>query len=202
MAKLLIVFAHPAFEKSRVHAALVRHTRNMKGVTFHDLYEEYPDFDIDVQKEQALLLSHDVIVLQHPFYWYSAPALIKQWLDLVLEHGWAYGARGTMLQGKRIFNAISCGGSAEAYAPGGRNRFTIRQLLAPFDQTAFLCGMNYLPPFVIHGTHRLETADIENHAIQYEQLLLLLTNDRLQEQEWRQVIYLNELCPIPESFLS
>ena len=35
-------------------------------MTFHDLYEAYPDFDIDVRREQALLLAHDVIVLPAP----------------------------------------------------------------------------------------------------------------------------------------
>lgn len=197
MARVLILFAHPALEKSRVHAVLLRHTRHLDKVTLHDLYEEYPDFDINVKREQALLLGHDVIIWQHPFYWYSSPAIIKQWEDLVLEHGWAYGAEGRMLTGKRIFNAISCGGSLEAYQPNGRNRFTIRQLLAPFDQTAMLCRMQYMPPFVVPGTHKLKPADIELYALQYEQLVLALVNDRLQENEWRPVDYLNDIIPIP-----
>ena len=66
----------------------------LRGVTFHDLYELYPDFDVQVEQEQELLISHDMIILQHPFYWYSCPPLLKQWIDLVLEHGWAYGKEG------------------------------------------------------------------------------------------------------------
>jgi glutathione-regulated potassium-efflux system ancillary protein KefG len=202
MAKLLILFAHPVLEKSRIQSAMIRHINHLENVTIHDLYEEYPDFDIDVKKEQTLLLQHDIIVWQHPFYWYSAPAIIKQWLDLVLEHGWAYGANGKMLQGKKIFNAVSCGGSREVYSQSGRNRFTIQQYLAPFDQTAILCGMQYLPPFVVHGTHGLEKADIEMYALQFEQLISAFANDRIQETEWRSVTYLNELCPIPETIKS
>ncbi|MBL7743823.1 MAG: NAD(P)H-dependent oxidoreductase [Chitinophagaceae bacterium] len=202
MSKLLVLFAHPALEKSRVHARLLRHVHHLDGLTFHDLYEEYPDFDINVKREQELLLRHDIIVWQHPFYWYSCPAMIKQWEDLVLEHGWAYGKNGNMLAGKKIFNAISSGGSKEAYSPTGRNRFTIPQLLTPFDQTAVLCNMQYLPPFVIHGTHRLAKADIELCAVQYEQLLVALINDRITENEWKKVTYLNELIPIPETVQS
>lgn len=101
MAKVLILFAHPALEKSRIHSSLIRHVKHLHGVNIHDLYEAYPDFDIDVKREQQLLMMHDVIIWQHPFYWYSSPALIKQWLDLVLEHGWAYGGE-TKLQGKKI----------------------------------------------------------------------------------------------------
>ncbi|MBC7949851.1 MAG: NAD(P)H-dependent oxidoreductase [Chitinophagaceae bacterium] len=202
MSKLLLLFAHPAFEKSRVHARLIRHCRHLEGLTFHDLYEAYPDFDIDVKREQKLLLDHDIIIWQHPFYWYSGPALLKQWEDLVLEHGWAYGALGDKLTGKRIFNVISSGGSKEAYTETGRNRYTIRQLLAPFEQTAKLCGMEYLPPYVLHGTHRFSNADIEMHAVQYEQLLVALINDRITPDEWNKCTYLNEINPIPETVQS
>jgi glutathione-regulated potassium-efflux system ancillary protein KefG len=196
MARILILFAHPALEKSRVHTTLLKHIRSVPGITFHDLYQVYPDFDIDVKKEQALLLDHDIIIFQHPFYWYSSPAILKQWQDLVLEHHWAYGRDGRMLEGKWIFNAISSGAKIEAYSNEGRNRFTIHQLLTPFDQTAYLCKMKYLPPFIIDGSFKLTQADIEMKAIQYEQLLLALTNGRISEEEWNSAEYLNELCPV------
>ncbi len=203
MSRILILFAHPALEKSRVHKRMVAHVRHLnQHITFHDLYEAYPDFEIDVAYEQELLLNHDIIIFQHPFYWYSCPAIIKQWLDLVLEHGWAYGSKGKMLTGKRMFNAISCGGTLQAYQKAGRNRFTVRELLSPFDQTAFLCNMTYLPPFAVLGTHRLEPADIELHAVQYEQLLIALCNDRISEDELKPVSFLNELIPLPQTIQS
>ncbi len=146
-----------------------------------------------------MLLNHDIIIWQHPFYWYSSPAIIKQWEDLVLEHGWAYGSNGTKLAGKKILNAITTAGSKDAYTIGGRNRFTIPQLLAPFDQTAYLCKMQYLPPYVLHSTHRYTKGDIDMFAVQYEQLLVALVNDRITEAEWKKVTYLNELSPIPET---
>lgn len=178
MSKILILFAHPALEKSRVHRRLIRNIKSNDTITFRDLYEQYPDFDIDIQREQSLLLEHDIIIWQHPFYWYSAPAMIKQWLDLVLEHGWAYGKNGHMLAGKQVLNVISCGGSKEVYCHEGRNRFTIRELLAPFEQTARLCQMNYLPPFVIHGTHKITPESLEEAGRHYESLLdFLLHND-------------------------
>src|ERR1044071_10222619 len=104
MARVLILFAHPALEKSRVHSRLVHHCKHLECVTFHDLYQSYPEFDIDVKREQSLLLKHDIIIWQHPFYWYSSPPILKQWQDLVLEHGWAYGSGGDKLSGKWIFN--------------------------------------------------------------------------------------------------
>jgi glutathione-regulated potassium-efflux system ancillary protein KefG len=202
MAKVLVLFAHPALEKSRVQMRMLKQIKQLDGVTLHDLYEVYPDFDIDIAREQELLLRHDIIVWQHPLYWYSSPALIKQWLDLVLEHGWAYGENGNKLAGKKAFNAISSGGSKEAYSKMGRSRFSIHDFLAGFNQTATLCNMTYLPPFAVHGTHRLKTADMDLHALQYAQLLTALVHDRISDEEWKSVTYLNELIPIPQSLQS
>ena len=178
-SRVLILFAHPAMERSRVNARLVDEVRSLAGVTFQDLYQSYPDFDVDVSHEQQLLVSHDVIVMQHPFYWYSTPALIKEWEDLVLEHGWAYGKGGTALHGKTLLTAITAGGSEEAYCRKGYNRFTIRELLAPIERTAALCGMTYLPPFVVHGTHALDDAEIARHAADYRRVIEALRDGTL-----------------------
>lgn len=169
--RVLILFAHPAFEKSRVNRRLAAAVRDLEGVTFHDLYEAYPEFDVDVPREQALLVAADTVVLQHPFFWYSTPALVKEWEDLVLEHGWAYGCEGTALQGKRLLSAITTGGREDAYCRDGHNRFTMRELLAPIEQTARLCGMDYLPPFVVHGTHGMTEAEIRGHARDYRRVV-------------------------------
>ena len=86
---VLVLVAHPAMRRSRVNRRLTEAARGLDGVMVNDLYQRYPDFDIDVAREQQLLESHDVVVMQHPFYWYSTPAILKEWQDLVLEHGWA-----------------------------------------------------------------------------------------------------------------
>ena len=102
------------------------------------IYEHYFDFDIDIGREKKLLLGHDIIIFHHPFFWYSTPALIKQWQDLVLEHGWAYGSKGTALVGKKMMNIITTGGSSQAYTKESLNRHTIREFLIPIEQTAKL----------------------------------------------------------------
>ena len=90
---------------------------------------------------------------------------------MVLELGWAYGPGGTRLSGKYVFNVITTGGPQEAYTHEGRHRFTLNELLAPFNQTANLCQMKYLPPFSIQGTHRLTDSEVEHHACRYGQML-------------------------------
>ncbi|WP_395737175.1 NAD(P)H-dependent oxidoreductase [Prosthecobacter sp.] len=196
MASVLVLYAHPAPHKSRINRRLAAAAREVEGVTFRDLYELYPDFLIDVEEEQRLLKEHDIIVLQHPFYWYSAPSLVKEYLDLVLTYGWAYGEGGTALQGKTLIHAISAGGSEEFYCSQGRNRFTIRQLLAPFDQTAFLCGMRYIAPHVIHGANQLaDHESIMPHAQRYARLLRALRDETLPIELAVDSHKINDLIP-------
>jgi glutathione-regulated potassium-efflux system ancillary protein KefG len=192
--KILILFAHPVLERSRVNRRLLEAVEGLPGVTVHDLYERYPTLNIDVEYEQALLLEHDIYVFQHPFYWYSAPAIVKEWQDLVLEHGWAYGREGRQLVGKVTFNAITTGGPASAYRPEGYNRFTIRELLSPYDQTANLCGMRYLAPFVVHAALRLSTdSEVAPHGVAYRAVLEQLREGALDLDRAERAATLNEL---------
>lgn len=177
--KLLVLFAHPKVSGSVVQRAMLAAITGLEHVTIHDLYATYPDFEIDVKREQERLLSHDLIVLQHPFYWYSSPAIIKEWQDLVLENGWAYGPGGTRLAGKFLMSALSTGGSSEAYHPGGRNRFAIEELLVPFNQTAHLCAMAYLRPFVISAGRKMKPEDLTARTEAYRDLIVGLRDGRL-----------------------
>jgi len=169
--RILVLLAHPAHRRSRANAALRAAAKAVEGVTLHDLYETYPDFLIDVDHEQALLLRHDVIVFQHPVYWYSSPAILKEWQDLVLEHGFAYGRAGTALAGKALLSAVTAGGSETSYGPEGMNRHSIAEFLRPFEATARLCRMRWLPPFILHGTHLLDPAELARYAADYRALL-------------------------------
>lgn len=193
MNKILILFAHPAFQKSRINKKMVDAVKNLDGVTFHDLYENYPDFFIDIQREQALLLKHDIIVWHHPFYWYSAPALLKEWMDLVLEHGFAYGVKGHSLDGKKVLSVITTGGRREVYSKEGRNHYTINQFLVPYRQSVNLCRMVYLPPFVVHGSHTIEKQEIDEYAQKYRSTIEMLRDDLISKKNFSNAEYLNDL---------
>lgn len=190
--KILILFAHPKFERSSINSILIKSIPSDSNITFHDLYEKYPDFNIDVDYEKRLLTEHDIIIWQHPFYWYSAPPLLKQWIDLVLEFGWAYGPGGNALEGKIIFNSITSGGQRSAYSKEGHNRFSVKELLAPFDQTAVLCKMTYLPPFAVHGTHRISNEELVLSSILYKNILLRLAKGDFTSENLKNLNYLND----------
>ncbi len=196
MNKILILFAHPAFHKSRINKVLVDAVKNLDGVTFHELYESYPDFFIDIQKEQKLLLDHDIIIWHHPFYWYSAPALLKEWMDLVLEHGFAYGIHGRSLEGKKVLSVISTGGGMDVYSIEGRNKYTINQFLVPYRQSVNLCRMEYLPPFVVHGSHFIEKQKIEEYGRKYRRAVELLRDNKLSDEDLANTEYLNDIIDL------
>ena len=194
MDKVLIIFVHPRLEKSRVNRTLLKYIPKRNNITFHDLYEHYPDFNIDIEHEKKLLTEHKVIVWQHPFYWYSAPALLKQWMDMVLEFEWAYGSNGAALKDKVAMNVVTAGGARESYSRMGYNSYTIKEFLQPFEQTARLCKMIYLPPFTVQSTHRLTDDDLENYANQYDILLQKLSSGSLQYDSLQSLEIINDIC--------
>lgn len=178
--KVLILFAHPSPRRSEVNARMASVAEWLPGVTLVDLYAEYPRLDIDPDAEQQRLLDHDAVIFLHPVYWYSTPAILKEWQDLVLEYGFAYGTGGTALRGKLFLCAVSTAAPEAAYRSEGYNRFTIRQLLAPLEQMANLCGMVYLPPFVLHGARSaIDDNRVEPHLERWDALLDALVHDRI-----------------------
>lgn len=151
LRRLLVIAAHPSIERSEISSHLLPVARAHAQSTLVDLYGEYPDYRIDIDREQRRLREHDVVMFLFPLFWYSTPALLKEWQDLVLEHGFAYGTDGEALKGKLFIAVCSAGGPAAAYAAGGFNQYGLRELLRPLEQTAQLCQMRYLPPFALFG---------------------------------------------------
>lgn len=192
MRRILVLFAHPSLDRSEVNRPLALATSSVDGVTFVDLYADYPDYQVDIDREQARLLQHDVVVFMHPLYWYSTPAILKEWQDLVLEHDFAYGAHGTALHGKVFFNALTAGGSEAAYRAEGYNHFTIRELLYPLEQTAVMCGMLYLPPFALFGARSaVDEGRVDAHVGDWIRVLEALRDDRLDIDAARDLPTLN-----------
>ena len=189
--RILILFAHPALQKSRVNSRLISYVRDIDGVTFHDLYEAYPDFHVHVKREQNLLEKHDIIVLHHPIFWFSTPAIIKEWFDLVLVHGWAFGREGKALLGKKLLSVISTGGRESLYKKDGFHGHTIGEFLYPIKQTARVCRMDYLPPFVVHGTHTLTPEEISRHGEVYRDIITALRDNEIDLKKAREYSLIN-----------
>jgi glutathione-regulated potassium-efflux system ancillary protein KefF len=171
MPDVLVLVAHPQQEHSRVNQALMRAAGSALRCEVRDLYALYPDYLVDVAAEQALLQQAQLVVWQHPIHWYGMPPLMKLWLDEVFAFGWAYGPGGQRLQGKDLWLVASTGGPAESYRPDGYNRYFFDAFLPPYEQTAALAGMRFLPPLLLHGAHRIDDAALAQHAALYLQRL-------------------------------
>ncbi|WP_199635650.1 NAD(P)H-dependent oxidoreductase [Serratia sp. PAMC26656] len=151
MSRILALTAHRFPDDSRVNKALIEALNPLPNVTVHELMRTYPDYRIDVAREQELLQSHDAVVMLFPFYWYSSPAILSEWQDAVLTYGFAYGSEGTRLHGKPLQLVVTTGGNPQAYTPEGYNRYPVADLLRPFNAMANLTGMDYLPPHLVQG---------------------------------------------------
>ncbi|MBA4108003.1 MAG: NAD(P)H dehydrogenase [Leptothrix sp. (in: Bacteria)] len=189
---ILVLAAHPDLRHSRVNRALMQSGQSLANVTVRDLYALYPDHVIDAPVEQALAAQADLIVWQHPIHWYSMPPLMKLWLDEVLTLGWAYGQGGNALRGKDLWLVVTTGGMQDAYSPTGYNRYFFDAFLPPYEQTAALCGLRFLPPLVLHGAHTVSPQALEAHVEVYR--------DRLSTYPlWPEMAELGScpLCEVP-----
>ena len=175
--EIVVLTAHPQMEHSRINRRLMHAARQpaaagaAPSIVVRDLYALYPDYLIDTAAEQALLASAQLIVWQHPIHWYSMPPQMKLWVDEVLAFGWAYGPGGTALRGKDLWLVATSGGPEASYHPDSYNRYFFDAFLPPYEQTAHLCGMRFLPPLLLHGAHRAGEAEVAAHVAVYAQRL-------------------------------
>ena len=162
-AAIYVLAAHPHWRESRANRRLRDAAARLPGVQVNDLYARYPDYAIDVEAEQQRLAAAELVVLLHPIQWYSMPPLQKLWLDEVLDYGWAYGPGGGALRGKSLWLVASTGGAEDSYHPAGYNRYFFDAFLPPYEQTAALCGMRFLPPLLLHDARRVPEAELAAH---------------------------------------
>lgn len=194
--RILALCAHPSPQRSEITRPLAQRARAHPAVTLVDLYGEYPDYRIDVDREQQRLREHEVLLFLFPLYWYSTPAILKEWQDLVLEYGFAYGSEGRALAGKFFICALSAGGPEAAYRAGGYNHYRLRELLRPLEQTARLCHLHYLPPFALFGARTaLRDGRLEGHLARFEALLRILATGDLLPWAGRDADTCNALLP-------
>ena len=203
MARVLVYYAHPGHQVSRANKQMFAAAGQVADITLVDLYAQYPRFDIDVDEEQARLLRHDVVIFQCPVFWYSTPAIIKEWQDLVLEQGFAYGHEGEALAGKTMLLALTAAGPQSAYDAAGYQHYDLRTFLTPLEQTARLCHMHFAAPYVLFDSlkdENDETEHVDRHVHGYVQLLGAIRDGRYNFARSHELgIVLSDNLPIAEA---
>ena len=171
MARIALIYAHPYPNRSRAGRSLLASVSGLGEVKVRSLYERYPDFSIDVATEQALISAADLIVWQHPIYWYGPPPLMSLWFEKVLARGWAYGKGGDMLRGKACLWVPTAGGDTDAYREGGMHGHSFDKFVPPVEQTARFCGMVWQEPLILHGSHHATDEQLQARGIEYRDRL-------------------------------
>lgn len=178
MKRINLLFAHPAPGRSRLNRALRDVAMMTDGVEVRDLYEMYPAMYVDADAERKAVVDCDVLVFQFPIYWFSSPAILKEWQDTVLSSGFAFGPGGDALQGKQFMLAVSTGGQEASYTETRPHGAPLSAFLRPFEQTAKFCGMTLLEPFIVHGVNGMPSEIVKSHAAAFgERLTELVRGD-------------------------
>lgn len=173
MKKTLIILAHPNIKESRLNQALLECIKGLGEVTVHDIYSVYGSAEnIDVEKEQELLLSHERIIFQFPLFWFSTPGLLKDWQDKVLTYGFAYGSDGNQLAGKAFKNVVTIGSPEYAYQSGSYVQASISEILKPLQSMAIFTQMVYTQPFTVHRALKITDEELKEKGIEYKNILL------------------------------
>lgn len=172
--KTLIVVAHPDAADSSTQQFLKASAR-LPDVAWYELSD---DWQADIAGEQTRLLAYERIIWQFPLYWYSSPANLKEWLDSVFTDDFP-----DRLKGRELGLVVTLGVSAKSFQAGGREQFTLSELMRPFQALANRCGMTFLPIFAIHQFMYMTEVMKQKLLIAYQQYLTMPVNASFQETE-------------------
>ncbi len=173
---ILIILAHDDMTNSRVNTRLIQELKDCDNVEIRDIKALYPDYKIDVKKEQDAIRKAQKIVFQFPMFWFNAPSILKEWIDKVYSLGFAFevtkqGYERRELEGKEFMLSVSMGGAKEAYE--GKFK-SVDECLTPYIYTSKFCGMQVLEPFYIYGamSRDLDDEKLNKSAKEYKKAIL------------------------------
>lgn len=170
LGKVVVIVAHPDLMKSKANRELTDSVKELENVLLYDLYEQ-PIEKFDVDMWSRLLSDASALVFQFPLYWMSAPFMLKRWQDEVLT----YLSKTPSIAGKPFLVVATTGSDQDAYRTGGRNRFTIDEILRPYQVMALHAGMLWQTPVVAYAVESEEGAkSISMAANQYREKVLNL----------------------------
>lgn len=133
-----MILAHPKIENSIGNKIISELTNKDDNVEVRHLNKLYPNFKINIQAAQEALLRSDTIIFQYPLYWYSSPAILKEWIDQVFEYGFAFGENYKLAE-KNVIISITVGSDKKFYP-----QEVIEKIVFPIKGLAAYCKMNYI----------------------------------------------------------
>ena len=137
LKKVVVLLAHPNMENSQANKALLDAIKDIEDVAIFNLYEMLEQDILNMDAWSRIISHANAVVYQFPFYWMSAPSLLKKWQDGIFT----YLAKTPAVAGKPLLVVTTTGSEFDAYRSGGRNRFTVDELLRPYQGGAVHAGM-------------------------------------------------------------
>jgi NAD(P)H dehydrogenase (quinone) len=142
-------------------------------------------FSAELAREQARLDRADLVVFVFPLWWGGLPAILKGWFDRVCAYGVAY-ADGKRFEhgyfvGRRALLALTTGGTAERFSPGG-SYGALRSVLYSVERCILeYLGLEVIEPFVAYASPRVDDATRRDYLRQWEARLL----ETIEDAAWQ-----------------
>ena len=144
----LIILGHPHFDRSFANKTIIEELqRSDLPVEVRNIH-----YSIDAKAEQDALSKHRTIVFQYPIYWYSMPAILKHWFDVVFEYQFAYGTEGDKLKNKNFVPSFTVGSAEQSYSTLQEHHFRVYEFCKHLEQIAYYKQMNYIDPIYVDKT--------------------------------------------------
>lgn len=144
MAKIVSIYAHPNHKASLANQLIMEEFKKLlPSLDAADLGALYPNYKMDIKREQDRLKNAEMIIFQYPFWWYGAPSLLHAYIEQVFAHGWAYGHGGEALKGKSLTLSFTTGAPEADYSPQTLLHHNITDYLTGMMSTAAFTGMAY-----------------------------------------------------------
>lgn len=157
--KVLIINGHPKPHESYTQRFFYESVATEETVDFVELSE----MTLENKNARVDLTTYDRILLQFPIYWYSAPALLKQWIDETFRSTMPY------LKHKEFGVIVFFGSAQHKFGSGNAERYTIDEMLKPFEMLANYFEMHYLPPFAVFQFSYLTDIKRKQLLVAYQQ---------------------------------
>mgnify|MGYP000845939810 FL=1 len=182
--KTMVVISHPTIQTSSSQQFFLATLKGEESVAVRHLDEVWseakPHFTKSDEEKALADSSAQRLILQFPMYWYQAPSVMKEWIDTVMSKSALFAK-----QIKELGIVVTLGVKEEAFRAGGKEQFTISELLRPFQALANAMRWTYLPIFEVHQfDYKTEEAK-QALLVEYLQYVTKENHGTLQDtEEW------------------
>ena len=182
--KTMVVISHPTVQTSSSQQFFLATVKGEEAITVRQIDEVWsekkPHFTRATEEKALVDSNAERLILQFPMYWYQAPSVMKEWIDTVMSKSAPFAK-----QIKELGIVVTLGVKEEAFRAGGKEQFTVSELMRPFQALANAMGWTYLPIFEVHQFDYKTEESKQALLVEYLQYVTKETHGTLQDtEEW------------------